>query len=625
MRAVAELEGREQAGEAYRQGGAVGGDYAITGTLPTLDDVIAFKEGTAKFDHGYYRFVSHPLVRRLEDELKSRFGCRHCKLTESMQVALVELILCLHKPGAPCRIVVLEGVEAAVPFSLELLPACDREGIVVLGPDNSAELPSDLDRTDIVLAPVGSAERAAQATAAVVVAVIAAGADGLPGPLVLQGVRFAVAGLRAPGVKAGAVLGNADRVMDRLKVQVKRRGPTLSSRTASSFLGGAGAAASSEAPARVADALCRLEGGTRAFLYSSGMSAITRVLDLLRCPEKPQVVAVGHLYNDTYQTLRLGPNRFAGVDEREALAGLVSDQAAAILTETITNPLSDVPDLDLLSQVARSRGIPLVVDNTLATPVNCRPFEHGADVVIHSTTKYLNGANDHAGGAVIVKDPLLAKRLADCQFLLDDQMSSPEAHALEQNLASFPRRMARFNDNARKVAGFLAGHRAVERVYFNSLPSHRSFATAGRLLRGPGSVISFTLVQADWERLRAFYDAELRGIVKAPSLGSDVTLLCPYTLLTHYEDTDAELAAIGLPRFLLRVSVGCEDDVDTVIASLGAALAADRGSAGFFHRFRATISWSSRTTRSSSLPPNIMSSTTTIRRVVPLFCEPVMG
>ena len=119
--------------EGYRQGGAVGGDYAITGTLPTLDDLIAFKEGTAKFEHGYYRFVSHPLVRRLEDKLKRRFGCRYCKLTESLEIALLELILCLHKPGASCRIVVLKGEGAVVPFtSAEFLPACDREGISVL-------------------------------------------------------------------------------------------------------------------------------------------------------------------------------------------------------------------------------------------------------------------------------------------------------------------------------------------------------------------------------------------------------------------------------------------------------------------------------------------------------------
>jgi cystathionine gamma-synthase len=112
----------------------------------------------------------------------------------------------------------------------------------------------------------------------------------------------------------------------------------------------------------------------------------------------------------------------------------------------------------------------------------------------------------------------------------------------------------------------------VKAVFFNGLPSHRSYATARRLLRGPGSVISFTLVRDTWEGLRAFYDSPLFGIIKAPSLGSDLTLLCPYTLLTHYLDADEELAAIGLPRFLLRIAVGCEGDITPVLESLEDAL-----------------------------------------------------
>ncbi len=561
----------------------MGGDYAITGTLPTLDDVIAFKEGTGEFDHGYYRFVSHPRVRRLEEALKQRFGCRHCKLTESLQTALLELILCLRKPGAPCRIVVRETAGGRWPFAdAGFLPACDRAGVSV-----SSRIPPDLGRDDLLVisgspgnsasdAEIARAAEAAQARGVTVIALQDSISGELPAPSSLPGVRFFVVGLGTPqnGVHAGAVLGNPDRVMDRLAQQTKRRGPVLSSRAADRLQGGkaAGDAGDPAAGSRVAEALCRLEGGSHAFLYCSGMSAVTRVLDILRQPGRSQIVAVGHLYNDTYQTLRLGPNRFLGVDELDELDGLVDDHTAAILTETITNPLSDVPDLDLLSRAARAHGVPLVVDNTIATPANCRPFDFGADFVIHSTTKYLNGRNDHGGGAVIVRDASRAEVLADCQAILDDRMCCLEAAALEKNLDSFPSRMVRFNENAQQVASFLAGHSGVERVFFNGLPTHRSFSTARRLLRGPGSVISFTLARNTWEGLRALYDSELPGVLKAPSLGSDVTLLCPYTLLTHYDDTDEQLAEIGLPRFLVRVAVGCERDVTPVLASLDAAL-----------------------------------------------------
>lgn len=535
-----------------RQGEAVGGDYAITGTLPTLDDVIAFKEGTAEFDHGYYRFVSHPRLRRLEDALKSRFGCRHCKLTESLETALLELILCLRKPGSQTRIVIMQREGAAALFSDEsFLPACDRDGISVLA---------------------GDLESAQGAT---VVAVVRSEGGELPAlPAWAKGARYFVLGLGdAHGcVQGGAVLGNADRVMDKLAQQVKRRGAILSSRAADRILDGGRSSIDLAPIDRVTESLCRLEGGSDAFLYSSGMSAITRVLDLVRRPGKSQIVAVGHLYNDTFQTLRLGPNLFLGVDELDALDALVTDQTAAILTETITNPLSDVPDLEILSRIAHVHGVPLIVDNTIATPANCHPFEYGADYVIHSTTKFLNGRNDHGGGAVVVRDSRLAQPLAHYQALLHDQMSPLEAAALEGNLGSFPERMDRFNENAGKAALFLAAHSGVERVYFNGLPTHRSHATARRLLRGPGSVISFTLLSNTWEGLRAFYDSPLSGINKAPSLGSDVTLLCPYTLLTHYDDTDEELAEIGLPRFLLRVAVGCEKDITPVLESLDAAL-----------------------------------------------------
>jgi len=541
-----------------RPGQAVGGDYSITGTLPTLADVIAFKEGTAEFDHGYYRFVSHPRLRELEEALKSAFHLRHCRLTESFEIALLELIICLHRPGSQSRIVLLKEKDTALPFiGAEFLPACEREGVSFIYTDDPG--PDDA-----------------------VIAVLRSAAGRLPEPLpVAPRVKFYVLGLGNAGdaEQAGAVLSNADRIMVWLAEQVKRRGPILSARSADYLLGKGDGRRDLDAPRRVADALCGLEGGSQAFLYASGMSAITRVLDLLRRPGRSQVVAVGHLYNDTFTSLQHAPrleneapNVFLGVDELDRLDGLVGDQTAAILTETITNPLSDVPDIGVLSRAARAHGVPLVVDNTIATPENCRPFELGADFVIHSTTKYLNGRNDHGGGAVIVREAQWARLLSDSQAVLNDRMSPREAEALERNLGSLPARMCRFNENAMRVASFLAGNPGVQRVFFNGLQSHRSHATAGRLLRGPGSVISFVLARNSLEGLRALYDSPLAGIIKAPSLGSDRTLLCPYTLLTHYEDTDEVLEEIGLPRFLVRISVGCEEDITPVLESLEEAL-----------------------------------------------------
>jgi cystathionine beta-lyase/cystathionine gamma-synthase len=136
----------------------------------------------------------------------------------------------------------------------------------------------------------------------------------------------------------------------------------------------------------------------------------------------------------------------------------------------------------------------------------------------------------------------------------------------------FPLRMSRFNANAFRVASLLAGHPGVGRLFFNGLPWHPGHATARKILSGPGSVLSFTLANDSMEGLRAFYDSPLPHVLKAPSLGSNRTLLCPYTLLTHYDEPDEALESLGLSRWLVRVAVGCEEDITPVVESLDAAL-----------------------------------------------------
>jgi cystathionine beta-lyase/cystathionine gamma-synthase len=592
-----------------RQGVPVGGAYAVTGTLPTLDDVLSFVDGSGQYEHGYYRYVPHPHLRRLAARLQEALGCRNCRLAESPEIALVELLLCLCPPGEPRRILVL--AEPGVPVPVRdpgFLPACSRTDVAVLVPDVRSPGVGDFTRNDLLVLVRADGDphpfadlagRAAHAGATVIsyqcvrdttrVSVIPS--------------RFHVVGLHTEpprgltaGISAGAVLSDADKVMGRLAEQMRRRGPVLSCRVAESFApagtaapkaGSAEAAGLPAASPSAAEVLRSWEGGTEIFLYASGMSAVTRVLDVLRVPGKTQVVAIGHLFNDTFTGLRTAPrlpgeepNVFLGVDELDRLDGAIGGQTAAIVTETITNPLGDVPDLALLARVARERGVPLVVDNTLATPLNCTPLSLGADVVVHSTTKHLNGGNDHGGGAVVVRDSRIAGLLAERRSLWNDAMAPPEAAVLRRSILTLPARMARFSANALRVASMLAGHPAVGRLWFNGLSSHRSHATARRLLAGHGSVISFVLSRETRDALRLFYDSPLAGILKAPGLGSNVTQICPYTLLTHARDSDETLASYGLPRHLLRISVGCEEDIGPVLTSLGEALERSCGASG---------------------------------------------
>lgn len=562
----------------------VGGEFAVTGTLPTLQDVISFKEGSVDSESGYYRFVLHPYLRELAASLKDRFRCRHCRLGESRESVLRELIVCLVGPGSRSRCLKTAGEGGAeggpgAPFFEELRQA----GVRVetrSGHFDPADVVLISSRDPSTLREGVSADliRRIQAAGAQLIVMLPAVPREVPE---VPAARFWVTALSGddPSITAGAVLSNLDRPMGRLAEWMKRRGSILSGRNAANILGRASPSGGAGAEASVVETLCGLENGTRAFLYPSGMSAVTGILDVLRGPGRSRVVSIGHLYGDTFDSLRFGgrdpgeeENLFLGVDEMARLPAALTGQTAAVLTESITNPLSDVPDLTLIARLARERGIPFIVDNTIATPLNCTPLDLGADVVLHSTTKFLNGKNNHAGGAVITRNGDIARRLARQQETMHNGMSPLEAAELQENLATFGERMRRFNANGAAVAGFLSGHPAVRRLYFNGHPSHRCFQTARRILRGSSSVIGMTLARDNEEGLRSFYDSPMPGITKAPSLGSDVTLMCPYVMLAHYNDPEEVLQSFGASRWLVRLSVGSEPDIRPVIESLDRAL-----------------------------------------------------
>ncbi|MEJ2052036.1 MAG: PLP-dependent transferase, partial [Calditrichota bacterium] len=284
----------------------------------------------------------------------------------------------------------------------------------------------------------------------------------------LQGAQFYMTGLNEPRspVTGAVILSNADRQMMGLRNRLKRRGPVLSGRNAGCFLSSeSDSQADQLVTTRLAVRISELEHGSHTFLYPSGMNAIASVLDLIHTSKRPQVISVGHLYSDTYTTLRdsvvtegIPGNIFLGVDELDRLPEAITEHTGAIITESITNPLNDVPDLDYIAGIARRHNIAFIVDNTIATSRNCHPLHHGADIVIHSTTKFLSGKNNHGGGAVTLQDATLAERLAAQQVRRRNEMSPLEAVALWDNLQDFEERMERFNRNAIAVAEFLEHH-----------------------------------------------------------------------------------------------------------------------------------------------------------------------
>ena len=253
---------------------------------------------------------------------------------------------------------------------------------------------------------------------------------------------------------------------------------------------------------------------------------------------------------------------FLGADEVDLLEKSIDDTIAGVVTETITNPLNEKVDLPRIGKICQAYNIPLVVDNTLATPVNCQPLKWGASFSIHSAVKYLSGDNSHVGGVLLTNDPTLEKRVKEYLRLYELGMSPLEVQVLSSKIKNFKERMARFEKNAMQVATFLSQNLKVGQLYFPEKVSE--------FCQGRGAVVSFTLAQNDLESLRQFYDS--LNIVKAPTLGSNQTLVCPYTLLTYYHQSDDFLNQMGLPRYLVRVAVGCEEDITSVISALKDAL-----------------------------------------------------
>ena len=356
----------------------------------------------------------------------------------------------------------------------------------------------------------------------------------------------------------------------------KKRGAVLSARDIAWCLGeDPGPLYDDHPEPPVTAMLCSMEQARYGMLYPSGMNAIATLFDVLRKPGKNKIVSVGHMYSDTHilfteipwshypvETVILGASEIDQLDQH------LDDSTMAVFVETLTNPLNEVPDLKEIISIAQGNEVPVVVDNTMASPMNCKPLALGATAVIHSTTKYLSGTNTHGGGVTLTNNGRLANELNYYQALWKNHISVYEASLLEEQMKSFPERMERFNANGLAMAEFLEIQPEVQQVHFSGLPSNRWYENAQELLSGPGSVVSFEFKDANLEKVTAFFDANLNPIKKAPSLGSDETLICPYTLLTYYHYDDDYLAEIPLSRYLIRISVGSEKELQPVLDAI---------------------------------------------------------
>ena len=319
--------------------------------------------------------------------------------------------------------------------------------------------------------------------------------------------------------------------------------------------------------------IAMLEGAEDALVLSSGMGATTcAILALLRPGD--HMISSSWIYGGTQklfsqELIAMGIEvTFVNPDERRVFTNSMRQNTRVIFVESPVNPTGRVIDIAKLALLAKSAGVALVVDSTLASPINCRPLEHGADVVIHSATKYLNGHHDILCGVVAGTSSYIEE--VRRKMIIWGQAPDPFAcWLLERGIKTLDVRVKRCNENAMKVAEWCEGRPEIRKVHYAGLASHRDHAIGKKLLDGFGGLLSIEL--AGGSDAADSFVRKLKMIAHASSLGGVDTLVIEPRYSSHAHMTSKERAAIGIPDGFLRLSIGIEN-ADDIIADISQAL-----------------------------------------------------
>jgi cystathionine beta-lyase/cystathionine gamma-synthase len=318
--------------------------------------------------------------------------------------------------------------------------------------------------------------------------------------------------------------------------------------------------------------LAALENGKTCFAFASGMAATNAVMTLLKSGD--HVIVSDNTYGGTFRlfdkVLRKYGLEFSYVDAREPqnVEDAMRPETRMVFIETPTNPVMSLVDIRAVSEITRRRGVRLVVDNTFMSPYFQRPLDLGADVVVHSTTKYLNGHSDSIGGAVILNDEEDSAALAFIQNAAGAIISPMDAFLIMRGTKTLAVRMRQHDENGRLVAQFLSEHPAVQKVYYPGLKSHPQHELARRQMSGFGGMISFeTGSLANAARVLE----SVRLCTPGESLGGVETLISHPATMTHASVPEVERDRLGITEGLVRISVGIEDAED-IIADIDQAL-----------------------------------------------------
>ncbi len=321
------------------------------------------------------------------------------------------------------------------------------------------------------------------------------------------------------------------------------------------------------------DTIAKLEGGKAGFAFATGMAAETTVIHLLKAGD--HVIAGDDIYGGTYRLFQdvmggLGLEfTFLRMDNRKKIEDAIRPNTKMLWLETPSNPLLNIVDLEMAVAVARKHNLLTVIDNTFATPYLLRPIEYGIDLVVHSTTKYLNGHCDVVGGAVVTTTDELTEKV---QFLLNAMgtCASPfDCWLVLRGIETLSVRMKQHEENAAAVANFLKGDSRVKKVFYPGLESHPGHEIARRQMKGFGGMVSFE-INGGIEEVNAFL-RRTRIFALAESLGGVASLVDHPATMTHVSMPEEARRKGGITDELIRLSVGLEN-IDDLIEDLRQAL-----------------------------------------------------
>ncbi|MDF2883573.1 MAG: mccB [Clostridiaceae bacterium] len=308
-----------------------------------------------------------------------------------------------------------------------------------------------------------------------------------------------------------------------------------------------------------------LEGGYKGYAFASGMAAITAVLSLFKSGDK--IIISNNVYGGTFRVLDKVFNNF-GIEYKivdtsnlEEIEKGIDENVKAVYIETPTNPLMDITDIEAAAKIAKQKNILTIVDNTFMTPYLQRPLSLGADIVIHSATKYLGGHSDVVAGIVVVNNEELANRLHFIQNSTGGVLGPFDSFLLIKGIKTLAVRMDRHNDNAKVIAEFLKNRKEIEMVYYPGFEDHPGYAVQTKQAKGYGGIISF-VIKKDYDYKKFLESLEL--ITFGESLGGVESLICHPASMTHASIPYDIRQKVGIVDNLIRLSVGIESAEDLI-------------------------------------------------------------